>query len=49
MLVFTGSRERTEREYRELLHRSGLTLFNITPTASRFSLLEATTTQARQV
>jgi hypothetical protein len=41
MLVFTGSRERTEREYRELLYRAGLTLLRISPTASRFSLLEA--------
>jgi len=48
MLVFTGSRERTEREYQELLHRAGLTLNRITPTASRFSLLEATTNQERQ-
>jgi len=30
MLVFTGSRERTEREYREQLHRAGLTLRRIT-------------------
>ena len=48
MLVFTGSRERTEREYQELLHRAGLTLNRITPTASRFSLLETTTNQERQ-
>jgi hypothetical protein len=45
MLVFTGSRERTEREYRELLHRAGLTLLRITPTASPFSILEATPAQ----
>ena len=48
MLVFTGSRERTEREYRELLHRAGLTLLRVTPTASRFSLLETTSSQGRQ-
>jgi hypothetical protein len=45
MLIFTGSRERTEREYRELLHRAGLTLLKVTPSASRFSLLEATPAQ----
>ncbi len=45
MMVFTGSRERTEREYGELLHRAGLTLLNVTPSASRFSLLEATPTE----
>jgi gamma-glutamylcyclotransferase (GGCT)/AIG2-like uncharacterized protein YtfP len=48
MLVFTGSRERTEREYRELLHRAGLTLLAITPTASPFSILEATPAQDGQ-
>jgi len=42
MLVFTGSRERTESEYRDLLHRAGLTLVKSTPTASQLSLLEAT-------
>jgi hypothetical protein len=42
MLVFTGSRERSELEYQELLQRAGLTLLRTTPTASRFSLLEAT-------
>jgi hypothetical protein len=42
MLVFTGSRERSEAEYRNLLHRAGLTLVKITPTASPFSILEAT-------
>ena len=45
MLVFTGGRERTEREYRDLLHRAGMTLIKVTPTGSRFSLLEATTAQ----
>jgi hypothetical protein len=48
MLVFTGSRERTEREYRELLHRAGLTLLRITPTATPFSILEATSAQDGQ-
>jgi hypothetical protein len=45
MLVLTGSRERTEREYRELLHRAGMNLIKVTPTASRFSFLEATPAQ----
>ena len=31
MLVFTGSRERTESEYQNLLHRTGLTLVKTTP------------------
>ena len=42
MLVCTGSRERTKSEYRDLLHRAGLTLIKTTPTASPFSILEAT-------
>jgi hypothetical protein len=42
MLVFTGSRERTEGEYRDLLHRAGLTLVKTTSTASMFSILEST-------
>jgi O-methyltransferase domain len=42
MLVFTGSRERTEGEYRDLLQRAGLTLLKTTSTASPFSILEAT-------
>ena len=37
-LVFTGSRERTEGEYRDLLHRAGLTL-GTTPSALRVSIL----------
>ena len=48
MLVFTGSRERTEGEYLGLLHRAGLTLVKTTPTASPFSILEATPAQDRQ-
>jgi hypothetical protein len=42
MLIFTGSRERTEGEYQDLLHRARLTLVKTTPTASQFSILEAT-------
>ena len=41
MLVFTGGRERTEREYGDLLHRAGLRLVRTTPTRSRFSIVEA--------
>jgi hypothetical protein len=37
MLVFTGSRERTESEYRDLLHRAGLTLVKTTPTTSQLN------------
>jgi hypothetical protein len=48
MLVFTGSRERTEGEYGDLLHRAGLTLVKTTPTASPFSILEATAPQDGQ-
>jgi hypothetical protein len=48
MLVFTGSRERTEGEYRDLLHRAGLTLVKTTPTASLFSILESTPAQRGQ-
>jgi hypothetical protein len=38
MLVFTGSRERTESEYQDLLHRAGLTLVKTTATASQLSI-----------
>jgi hypothetical protein len=41
MLVFTGSRERTESEYSELLQRAGLRLLRTHPTASSVSILEA--------
>ena len=42
MLVFTGSRERTESEYQDLLHCAGLTLVKTTPTASQLSIFEVT-------
>ena len=42
MLVFTGSRERTEGEYRDLLQRAGLTLIKTSPTLSQLSIVEAT-------
>jgi hypothetical protein len=38
MLIFTGSRERTESEYQDLLHRAGLTLAKTTATASPLSI-----------
>jgi hypothetical protein len=38
MLVFTGSLERTESEYQDLLHRAGLTLVKTTATASQLSI-----------
>jgi hypothetical protein len=48
MLVFTGSRERTAGEYQDLLHRAGLRLIKTTPTATPFSILEATSAQDGQ-
>jgi hypothetical protein len=48
MLVFTGSRERTAGEYRDLLHRAGLILIKTTPTPTPFSILEATSAQDGQ-
>lgn len=41
MLVLTGGRERTEREYMELLRHAGFELRRVLPTASGYSLLEA--------
>jgi hypothetical protein len=48
MPAFTGSRERTESEYQDLLHRAGLTLVKTTPAASQLSILKATPAQDRQ-
>jgi len=48
MLVFTGSLERTESEYQDLLHRAGLTLVKTTPTATQLNILEATAAQDGQ-
>jgi hypothetical protein len=48
MLVFTGSRERTESEYQDLLHCAGLTLVKTTPTASQLSIFEVTPAQDGQ-
>jgi hypothetical protein len=45
MLVFTGSPERTESEYQDLLHRAGLTLVKAIPTGSRLSIFDATPAQ----
>jgi SAM-dependent methyltransferase len=41
MLAVLPGRERTAREYRDLLGRAGLRLDRITPTASQFSVIEA--------
>jgi SAM-dependent methyltransferase len=41
MLAVLPGRERTAREYRDLLDRAGLRLDRITPTASQFSVIEA--------
>ena len=41
MLLYFHSRERTEAEYRAVLGHAGLDLVSVTPTASRFSILEA--------
>jgi hypothetical protein len=41
MMVMTGGRERTEREFRELLDDAGLKLNRIIPTVSPLSILEA--------
>jgi O-methyltransferase domain len=48
MLVLTGSRERTESEYQDPLHRAGLTLVRTAPTASQLSILQATPAQDEQ-
>jgi hypothetical protein len=45
MLVFTGSPERTESEYQDLLHRAGLTLVKTAPAASQLSIFEAAPAQ----
>lgn len=54
MMVVTGGRERTEREYGVLLEQAGLRLTSIIATRSALSLMEATrpadpqpTTQSR--
>lgn len=41
MMVMTGGRERTEREFRELFGAAGLTLIRTIPTVSPLSILEA--------
>jgi hypothetical protein len=41
MLVMTGGRERTAKEYEALLARGGFKLSRIVPTASPFSVIEA--------
>jgi len=41
MLVISGGRERTEREYREVLAAPGLRITRIVPTISPYSVVEA--------
>jgi hypothetical protein len=41
MLVMTGGRERTEREYAELLRKGGFHLARVVPTESVISVIEA--------
>ena len=41
MLVLLGARERTEDEYRALLHSVGLRLTRIVPAVLNFSIIEA--------
>jgi hypothetical protein len=41
MLVATGGRERTESEYRALLHAAGFEVTRIVPTASGLAVIEA--------
>lgn len=41
MLVYTGGRERTEREYRDLLSGSGFQVRRVVPTAATVSIIEA--------
>ena len=41
MLLFVGGRERTEREYADLLGRAGFELTRVVPTISPISLVEA--------
>jgi hypothetical protein len=44
MLIFPGGRERTEKEFRELLASSGWRLTRVIPTAAGDSIVEAATT-----
>jgi SAM-dependent methyltransferase len=42
MLVMHGGRERSETEYRDLLHAAGFRLERVLPTHSPFNVIEAT-------
>lgn len=42
MLLTVGGRERTEAQYRNLLSLAGFTLVRVVPTATMFSIIEAT-------
>jgi O-methyltransferase/methyltransferase family protein len=41
MLIFAGGRERTEREFSDLLHHNGFTLRRVIPTVTHVSIIEA--------
>jgi hypothetical protein len=41
MMVLPGGMERTEKQYRELFSRAGLSLARIVPTAADVSVIEA--------
>ena len=47
MLVVVGSQERTEQEYRALLHAAGFELTGVVPTRSAMSLIEGVPSKAR--
>ena len=42
MLAGLGGQERTEAEYRALLHKAGFQLMRVVPTSSAVSVIEAT-------
>ena len=45
MMVMTGGKERTEREYRVLVESAGLTVARVVPTPGAMSIIEARRTQ----
>lgn len=47
MLVIPGGQERTEKEYRELLHKAGFALAHVVPTPLEVSVLEAVPTTVK--
>ncbi len=46
ILALTGGRERTLDQYDALLAKAGLTMTQVTPTATEFSVVEATVRSA---